>query len=86
MIHYQILKDLWAILAVLTGVAVLFFTVLNYFDMWRPRMSEYKKVNEKGKWILFWRTVPWLLKLSYIVLFIWAIAYGLYLVYNPPNW
>jgi len=87
MIHYQILKNLWAIIAVLTGLVVLFLTILTYFDMWRPRSREVDRKEEEGSsWLLLWRTLPWMLKISYFVLIIWAIAYGLYLVYNSPNW
>ncbi len=84
MLRFDVLQNDWVILAILGGIALVFYTAIAYLDMWTPRKMKDGK-TERG-WLTWWQGIPWVLKVTYAALIIFVVIYTIYRAIVPPNW
>lgn len=84
-LYYPILQYHWLILSVFGGTILLVSFVLTYLAIWRPRSGRDDEPNPPGsegisdQWYSF---IPWILILTYVSIFVFAVVYSVvYMLY-----
>lgn len=88
---YEILRNQWAVVALLGGIVLTITVILTYWALWRPREEEARKGRQEISdlrslltWIISF--LPWVLALATIATMAYVIAYVAMAVFNSPNW
>jgi uncharacterized BrkB/YihY/UPF0761 family membrane protein len=79
----KLLQNLWMLMALLGGLALLLCVTLGYSAMWTERPAGDRLPSRHGGLL---RRVPWLLIVIYAASVVFSIAYVVAKSLRPPNW
>ncbi len=90
MLDYEIYRHHWIFFGLGFGSFIALLTVLTYMAIWRERPAEKKAqveiVDLKSFIQWFFITVPWVLILTFLATWVFALLYPFLKAANPPNW
>ncbi len=90
MLDYEIYRHHWIFFGLGFGTILVLLTTLLYMAIWRERQAEKKAqveiVDLKSflRWFLI--TVPWVLILTFLATWVFALVYPFMKMAEPPNW
>lgn len=110
MYRYEILRDQWLILALFSGVVVVFYFILYVYDYQAPRRIKKKEPDNSNpagntqqaatgekqcgnddpeyetRYMKPLEAIPWGLKITIVLMVIYAISYSIYAILYPNSW
>ena len=86
MFNLNSLQNLEAMLAIASGVLLAIVIAMSYMMIWIPRNEEGQAAETRPSLRATWRSIPWVLVLSYAGIFGFGILYTLLKIKHPPNW
>lgn len=81
----RMLQAEWVLLAVLGGLAAMFFLIAGYVTLWQPRTppQDADTPRKAGRWF---RDIPWILLFLYVAGIAFIVVYMSAQAADPPNW
>ena len=79
----KLLQNLWVLMALMGGLALLLCVVLGYLAMWKERPAGDQPPPRRSGPL---RRVPWLLLVLYAAAVVFSVAYVIARGLRPPNW
>lgn len=85
---FEILRNRRIIIALFVGLALVFYIALFYLDLWQPR--KYKEQDGKKKYDTRYLTtlqgLPWSIRITLLLLFVYMVIYSVYGILEPKSW
>ncbi len=89
MFEYEFLRNQWVFVIVFGGLAAVFYVVLHYYDYLRPRKRK-KKIRQPDEYetnyMSVWQGIPWAIKVTITLIFVFAVIYSIHAVLHPNSW
>lgn len=86
MFRLNIQQNLWVLLAVMCGTALVLSLVLAYLAIWQPREPRGVEPADGSHEQRGRAALPWILIVTYISVAVWGLVYTISKALNPPNW
>ncbi len=87
MFEYEFLRNQWVFVVIFGGLAAVFYVVLHYYDYHKPRKKKNKHSDDyETNYMSAWQGVPWSVKITIALIFVFAVIYSIHAVLHPNSW
>lgn len=87
MFKYELLRNQWAVLALCGGIALVFYFIVLFYDYHRDRKTKADNPTEyETEYLGVWQAIPWTVKITVALIFIFAVIYSVNALTHPKSW
>lgn len=94
MFRLYVMQHQWAALAFFAGFAGVAAMALTYMMLWSPRkerppeeaLAAEPAPEPQSLWRWYFSFMPWILNMTFLLSFLFAVIYMIMLAVAPPNW